>query len=795
MKQIFRWLKNTFFKGKKLKTKPAIFFGLFLIALVFFSWRDSYFQNTSYTTVLLDKDNNLLSAKIADDGQWRFPPSDSIPANYATCIALFEDEYFNYHFGVNPFSTARALWQNFKAKKTVSGGSTLTMQVIRLATSPKSRSLFQKIKEMVLATRLEFQLSKKEILRLHAAHAPFGGNVVGIEAASWRYYNRSPFNLSWAEYALLAVLPNAPSLLRPGKNEALLIAKRNRLLDKLFEKGYIDKTQLKLSKLETIPTSPKALPQQAYHLLQSQAEKQKGTRIESTIDANLQMRSEQLLDRFINEYVGNNINNGAILVVEIESGNVLAYVGNASFNSKSNKGLWNDMVLTPRSTGSVLKPFLYASMLNEGDILPNSLVEDVPTFFSGYVPKNYSQDYNGAVPASQALARSLNVPAVRMLRDYSYPKFHSKLKKLGMKTLYKAPSHYGLSIVLGGAEGTLLDLCGMYASLGRTLIHFEEHSLFYRSNDIRRLNISQNSDFSEYTLKNKSELNAGAIWHMIKAMEEVNRPENQRGWERFSSSKRVAWKTGTSFGYRDAWAIGMDGKYVVGVWVGNADGEGRDELVGVKKAAPILFETFNLLPNAEWFTTPFDDLKKAVICKTSGFVANELCNKTDTQFIPDVALRMSPCPFHKMAHLNQEETFQVNASCYPFEKIKNESWFVLPTVQEYYYAKINTWYKKLPPQLPGCNNQSNASPLSFIYPEDFSKVKIPTELDGQKGELVLKLAHRNQEQRVFWYIDNEFIAETKSYHEVGINLATGKHQITVVDDMGESLTRTLTIVD
>jgi penicillin-binding protein 1C len=790
---VIRQLKSYIKRNKK----KSITFGLMLVvSLVFFIKKDRYFSNVPYATAVLSSNDQLLSAQIATDGQWRFPPVDSVPEKFAQCITLFEDEYFYSHPGVNPISLARATIQNIKAKRVISGGSTISMQVVRMGRNATDRSIWQKIKEIFWAFRLEFHYSKDEILNQYVYHAPFGGNVVGLQAAAWRYFNRDAHFLSWAEYAVLAVLPNAPALIHPGRNTQDLLEKRNRLLAKLLEKEIIDQTEYDLALLEEIPSEPLPLPQNATHLLQSHINQFEGKTTVTTIDANLQKRCQEILDRYIAIYQGNAIYNGAILVADIESGNVLAYIGNTSIKSLSNKGLWNDMVMTERSTGSVLKPFLYAAMLNEGQILPNSLVEDVPTFISGYAPKNYSKDYNGAVKASMALARSLNVPAVRMLRDYSFPKFHSKLQKLGMNTLHKPAGHYGLSIILGGAEGSLWNLCSMYASMGRSLIHFQDHSLEYKSDNYRSLSLISNSALKERQLENHSELSAASIWFTFKAMEEVHRPENQAGWKNFSSSKKVAWKTGTSFGYRDAWAIGVDGKYVVGVWIGNANGIGRDDLVGVKKAAPVMFDIFNILPNNEWFTPPYDDFKQLVVCTESGHAATDICPTTDTIEAPDIEMQISPCPYHKMVHLDKTETYQVNSNCESVSNMTNKAWFILPPVQEYYYSKKNNWYRSLPPLRSDClSSTESENVFSFIYPEDFSKVKIPKELDGSDGELVIRIAHRKQETRVFWYVDNAFVAETKSYHELGIYLDPGQHEITIVDENGNSLNQRLTVLD
>lgn len=764
----------------------------------FFSRKDALFENVSYATILESREGNLLAAQIAKDGQWRFPEADSIPDNYSDCLRLFEDEHFFYHPGINPVSTVRALFQNIKAGKTISGGSTITMQVVRLHLKNNNRSVWQKLKEMLLALRVELHYSKKEILQMHCAHAPFGGNVVGLEAASWRYFKRRPDQLSWAEYATLAVLPNAPALIHPGRNRSSLLKKRNQLLLKLSEKGVISTEQYRLALLEELPEEPHPLPKTAMHLLQAQIEKgRQGQRLFTTLKKDLQTHSTNVLKRYVKRYRSNAIQDGAVLVADIETGEVLAYVGNVAIEGEQNSSYWNNMIQAERSTGSVLKPFLYAAMLHEGQILPNSFVEDVPTFISGYAPKNYAHKYDGVVPASQALARSLNVPSVRMLRQYSFQKFHNKLEKIGMKSLHFSPSHYGLSIILGGSEGRLWDICAMYASLGRTLLHFQQDNAQYRSDDIRPLHALVHERRPSAHISTDAPLNAGALWYMFKAMQEVHRPdETQSGWRNFVQSRNIAWKTGTSFGYRDAWAIGVDGKHVVGVWIGNADGIGRDDLVGVKKAAPVLFEIFNALPAAKWFPKPHDDLQTQLICSESGFPKSIHCLKVDTVLVPAGNKQMVPCPYHKTIHLNQAQNFQLHSSCASMSEIQSHSWFVLPPVQEYYFKKNHPWYKKLPPFREDClQSEQGQQSMSFIYPEDFSHVKIPVRLDGTRGEVIVRLAHRSPDVRVFWYLDEVFIDETRESHELGISPEIGSHTLTAVDEHGEHTSIRLTILD
>ncbi len=460
------------FKQNKIKSVVLIA----LLIAYYFCLPQQLFKDPT-TTVITSQSDELLGALIAKDGQWRFPASDSIPDKFKTCILQFEDEYFYKHPGFNPISIFKALKGNLSSGTIKRGGSTITQQVIRLSRKGQSRTYFEKLKELVLATRLEFRLSKDQILNLYASHAPFGGNVVGIDAAAWRYFNRNASDLSWAESATLAVLPNAPSLIYPGKNQQRLLDKRNRLLKKLNQNGTIDTLTYELSIAEGLPQKPYPLPQIAPHLLQKVAKRYKGERIKTTLKTTLQEQTNAIVKQHYNRLKQNEIYNVSVLVLNVHTREVLTYVGNSPTDNAHQKSV--DIIDKPRSTGSILKPFLYASMLDAGDLLPNTLVADIPTQFGSYQPENFNNSYDGAVFANEALSRSLNVPAVRMLQDFGLDRFYHYLKQLKLKDLKYNANHYGLSLVLGGAESNLWDLCKSYAAMASTLNHFNNNSSQY----------------------------------------------------------------------------------------------------------------------------------------------------------------------------------------------------------------------------------------------------------------------------------------------------------------------------
>lgn len=769
----------------KLKShirKNRIKYSILTIALIWYAFcLPSDLFNEPTSTVVLSKENKLLGAKIALDGQWRFPENKNVPDKFKTCLIQFEDEHFYDHPGFNPVSIAKAFRANQKAGRIVRGGSTITQQVIRLSRKDTERTYWEKAKEIILATRLELRESKDDIISLWANNAPYGGNVVGLEAASWRYFNRSPQQLSWAESATLAILPNAPSLIYPGKNQERLLAKRNRLLKKLLDNSILDSLTYNLSIQEELPRKAYAIPQIAPHLLQKISKSKEGQLVQTTVDYDLQIQANKIAKMHYKRLSQNEIHNAAILVLDVKTRNVLAYVGNTPTTNKHHKHV--DVIDKPRSTGSILKPFLYSAMLDNGDILPETLIPDIPTQVGTYKPENFDQEFAGAVSAKKALARSLNIPAVKMLQQFGLDRMHDYLKKMNFSTINKSADHYGLSMILGGAEASLWDLCKNYAAFSSTINNYEETQAYF-NNEFCDPNFfyDYSVDLGKETTE-KNIFNAASMYQTFESLKEVYRPGANQNWEHFDSSKEIAWKTGTSFGFRDAWAIGTTKDFVVGVWVGNADGEGRPGLVGVRTAAPILFDVFDKLPKSNWFSPPLNELVTVEVCSHSGYRATEICEHTKEMDISMTGLKSEPCPFHKWVLLNKSEDFMVNSSCESPDNMVRKPWFVLPPVMEHYYQGKNPLYKRLPEFKSDCIDTSEES-IAFIYPKDQSTIYLPKEFDGKKNDVILKVAHSNQEAELFWYINNKYIGKTSDFHEFAIKPKEGKYTITVMDQSG-----------
>lgn len=721
--------------------------------------------NKPTSLVLMSEDTQLLGAHVADDGQWRFPETDSVNDKFAKAIVTYEDKRFYDHVGVDIWAVMRAIKSNLSNGEVVSGASTLSMQVIRLSRDNPERTFMEKIAEMFRATRLEMRYSKKEILQLYASHAPFGGNVVGIDAASWKYFGKSQDKLTWAEASMLAVLPNAPSLIHLGKNRDKLLLKRNQLLDKLLATNHIDATTCELAKMEPLPDKPKAIPQMAPHLLDYFLKKQQQGKVLTSIDYHLQKEVAEKLNHHAKNLEGMAVYNAAALVVEVETGEIKAYVGNVNQSHENHENAV-DMLQAKRSTGSILKPLLYAEMLDKGLILPHSLISDVPVTYQGYEPENYNLTYEGVVPASEMVSKSLNIPAVNMLNNYGVNRFLMDLQSYGFHSVNKSSSYYGLPLILGGAEVSPMELASVYTSMSQKL-NGNSREVSFLAKDT-----SLNGKLKNYPSKE-------AIYQMFEAMLEVKRPNADKSWKVFGSPQKIAWKTGTSFGGRDAWAVGCTPKYTVVVWAGNADGEGRPNLTGFSAASPILFDVFNSLPQeTDWYPKS-NNPNKLLVCRESGDKASRFCKKTEHQFVTKKGMDSEPCGFCKQVALDSTEQFRVEGTSYPPMDRVHKSFFLLAPTEAFYYRKKHVNYIGLPPAM------GEVAYIRLDYPKPNAKIYLPKLDSNKRSNVVLKATSTELTDQLFWTLDNEFVGTTTEEHVLALQPSKGQHHLLVVNNQGK----------
>jgi len=733
--------------------KYFIILNVFLAIIVYLSIDIKNSFDVPQSFVVFDEEQTLLGAKIASDEQWRFPLIDDVPNNYKEALLCFEDKRFYDHPGVDLISITRAMKSNIRAKKIVSGASTITMQLMRLGRNKNSRSVKQKIIESYLALLYSLKYDKETILRYYVTNAPFGGNVVGAETAAWRYFGRSVYDLSWAESATLAVLPNSPALMHPGKNRKALKDKRNRLLKKLNEQGTIDSTEYQLAIRENLPLAPKDLPRIASHYVEEQFRKREDSyKLISTIDAKIQKNALDILSLHEGYNTTKGIQNASIIIRDTKTGEILSYIGN---NRGDIRDKYNNMANTQRSTGSILKPLLYACSMNEGMLAPKQLISDVPIHLDGFQPKNYDKNYRGLIPANEALSKSLNIPFVLMLKEYGVNRFLDRLKEFGFSTINKSADHYGLSLILGGAEITLEELTLAYAKLGKIAVEGN------RENDM---------------------LHSSTIYHMIEAMTELQRPNEENFWESFGSGKKIAWKTGTSYGHRDAWAIGLTPEYTIGVWVGNSDGEARPEIIGSSLAGPILFDLVHSLPKVSSFKEPLKNLKPMMVCKKSGLKSTSACIDIEQAWLSPKLAQMGQCSFHQHVWLDESRSYLVNVEC--IETMHDTSWFVVPPKEALHLKAFDPSYEPLPQMHADCIDQSGEKYIDIVYPQPKSSFVIPKNLKEEKENIVCEVAHQFPSSKIYWHIDNKYVGMTEEFHKIPIEPGIGKHTLYVIDEQG-----------
>lgn len=773
-----------------------------------------------WSTALFDQQGQLLDLHIAEDQQWRLPyQAVELPTRYQTALLAFEDQYFFQHPGINPLSVARALWGNLVAGKVKSGASTITMQVSRLLYGNQPRTLSQKLQETRLALQLEWHYDKAQILQLYANHAPYGGNIVGLTAASWWYFGREPAALSWAEAALLAVLPNSPGLIHPGRRADVLLHKRDQLLRKLAQRGAMQAVDLQLALLEPLPQKPAGWPAQSPHLLQTLRSKWPQQPLFYTdLDQQLQQQMTALLARHARTLAISGVHNSALLLIDHQEMKIRAYVGNASVAAETSTaeaaaenitthGRAVDIIQSRRSTGSILKPFLYALMLDEGLLTAESLLPDVPSKFGGYAPVNFDLQFRGAVKAGDALAQSLNVPAVRMLHQYGVGRFKQQLAAFGLSTVNKGADHYGLSLILGGAEATLFELSRSYAAMMQLAAQTKTATAMPLLNlQFPALPLAENQSDSGQAVAEKAPseaaaetlsmpISTGAAYLTMQTLLNVERPDSEGSWRDYVNSQKIAWKTGTSFGLRDAWAIGSNGRYTIGVWTGNADGSPAAILAGARSAGPVLFDAFRLLPDSPWLNKPVTALQQVEVCANDGYRVRFSCQRSTTE-LPAQRQLQTAHSFQQQLWLDPTGTYQLPAGCAPQIARQQQTRLILPVAMAYFYQPQHPEYEGLPPYWPGCEqmqDQSNTSQhnlrLDLLYPSSDSQIRLPLQLDGKLGYSIFRAVHRDNKALLYWHLDEQYLGQTRMPHQMAIQTTAGQHQLVITASDGSRLQR------
>ena len=758
-------------KNKRLKSL-LITFAILIIGYLSLPLPKPIFQ-PDYSTVVLDKDGKILRAFLNQTEQWQLPPdSSNIPDKLKTAVIEFEDRYFYYHPGVNPFSIVQASFKNISSAKIISGASTLTMQVARLM-KPKRRTFANKFVEILQALKIELWYSKEQILQLYLNHAPYGGNIRGYRTASLRYFRKMPDQLTWAEAAMLAVLPNAPGLISPQVNRAQLQEKRDGLLLQLKENGTIDNETYRLAKLEPVPEGSNPIEMHAPHAarLLKRNDSSKHGIIHTTLDKDLQIQTELLLKQHMDFLKSYGINNGAALVADTKSRKIRAYVGSQEFFDFDNQGQV-DGVQALRSSGSILKPFLFALSIENGTLLPETKIQDVPSFYGTFSPSNADETHAGLVTAKEALIQSLNVPAVRLLYTYGTYPFYKFLKTAGLKTLFRSSDDYGLSLILGGAEVTLVDMATLFCGLAN-------------EGQFTPLTLVKGVQSSQQTPQKL--LSKASSYLTLEVLRELKRPGNEYYWEQYQRQWPFAWKTGTSYGQRDAWAIGVSPEWTIAVWVGNFDGKGNTNLGGARSAAPLLFDIFNALPkkNEEsWFEKPEEDLAEIELCRDTGYKVGPNCRSGLKAKAPYNSKPIKICPYHESIFVAVNEQVQVCSICWQGMEYKKIPVLNYPPKVVKYLQERGHNIGQMIPHKPGCSAQVERNMVEILYPEENTRIWLPRDFGSNLQKVTLQAASRGKNRKLFWYVDDRFIGETQSKHVQAMTLKRGWHDLEVIDNIG-----------
>lgn len=717
----------------------------------------------------------LLSARVSEDGQWCLPLNGDLPKDLIDCIVTFEDAYFYFHPGLNPVSLVKALYSYLKTGKITRGGSTIPMQVMRMRYKNSRRNVLNKAIESLSAIKYSLTRKKSTVLKDWAQLAPFGGNTIGVTSASLRYFGRDMKDLSWAEYALLAVMPNDPSSANLKVNRGKLIRKRDFLLNKLYSKGFFSKEDLVVYLSEELPDEWKQIPNEAPFFLDYLIKQHPHQYVYfSNCSAKIQHEVADLLEKEVSFLRHDDIRNGAAIVVDITTNELIAYVGNTRYDGKNRRN-FVDIAQAPRSYGSLLKPFLYGYALENGYILPTELILDVPTVIGDFRPKNFDEKFRGAARADEIVLLSLNVPTVRLLNHIGLSGFYHFLRKLDPMYLNKGSDHYGLSLILGGGETSLWEMARLYKGLAQNYLGL--------SNPYEEINYLQDGRLIKKNIP--VNLSAFSMTALVNAMADIGRPREDRFWYKFDENKKIAWKTGTSYGHRDAWAIGFNGKYMVAVWIGNENGEGRFDLTGISKAAPLMFQMFKTIPDNKWFAKEptFSEKKVISICSESGKLAGKLCSKKEKKYVEKTSFLWQQCNYHKEAWTNKKGWI-VGETC-PSQRVMKDTFFTLPAEIEYYFRESNPFYKGLPPLDPECF--SNIPTLSIIYPSDKIKIFLPKERSEAMRSLIAKAHHSIKDANVFWFLDDVHIHTGKAREDnlvCTLQPSIGHHQLTIIDQWG-----------
>jgi len=742
--------------------------GLFLLLHLLFPLR----IDVDFAPVVLAKDGTPLYTWITRDQQWRMQASlTEITPELRKAIVYKEDKRFYYHPGIDLLSVGRAMGSNLLHLKRTSGASTITMQVARML-DRQPRSYWRKLVEMFRALQLELKYSKDEILQLYLNLVPYGSNIQGVKAASLLYFSKSPDQLSLAEITALSIIPNRPNSLVIGKDNDRIVAARNKWLQRfkkasLFPVNIIDDAlQEPLEAYRHDP--PRTAPQLAWRLRWTYPGLQV---IHSTIDAGKQLKAEGLVANYVRTLQLQNIYNAAVIVIDNRTHEVVTYIGSSDFYDRAHQGQV-DGVRAPRSPGSTLKPLLYGLAFDKGLLTPKTVIADVPVNFAGYAPENYDLDFRGNVSIETALRQSLNIPAVKTLNSLGVANMLNGMKQAGITTLQEKKNKPGLSLILGGCEVRLGGLSNVYASFANGGVY---HSLRW-----------SDSTTAKSAIRGKQVLSASAAYMLTGILSELSRPDLPNMAGSAVGVPHIAWKTGTSYGRKDAWSIGYDRNYTIGVWIGNFNGMGAPGLSGAGTATPLLFQLFNALSTQQtvsWQAAP-PELSSRLVCAKTGKIPNDFC----TEQVMDVYLQgissNDRCDHLKTVYLSADEQFSYCTSCLPANGYKIKQYENTAPDLAAFYDQRHVSYQRIPPHNPSCTRVfSGAAPVITSLQDGMTYLIVDKD-----QQLTLGCTTGPDVQQVYWYVNDHYVGSALAGAKLFFVPADNKVKISCTDDKGRSTT-------
>jgi len=753
-------LIKKYFRSKAVNTLLTVLVLLFLFDLIF-----PPSSLKQYSKEIIADDSTLLSAYLTDDDKWRMRTDiDEVSPELIKAIIEKEDSWFFWHFGVNPFSIVRAIVSNAVSGKRISGASTITMQVVRLL-EPRERTHFNKLIEMFRAVQFEIHYSKREILEIYLSLLPFGGNIEGVESASYIYFNRPPKQLSLSQSILLTAIPNDPNSRRLDRYNDDIFRVRNYWINYFKKENTFPQNDLNDALDEPIETHRYAIPSIAPHFTYFVKDNYNGDRINTTLNLRIQQTTEELLLNHINRVFLKGITNGAVIIIDNKTSSVVGYCGSADFDDILTSGQVNGITAV-RSPGSTLKAALFAHAFDAGILTPQMKIEDIPTDFHGYEPDNYDLKFYGNISASFALENSLNIPAVKLLRKIRLENFINLLEGSGFDEISNKKKKLGLSLILGGCGVTLEELTRLFTAFAR---NGELHPLVYTKDQIDDGDgVKVFSPASSYLI--------AQILSGIKRNDIVD-------LSIYSKLPKFAWKTGTSYGKRDAWAIGFNPNYTVGVWMGNFNGKGSPHLSGAEAAVPLLFDLFNSIDygsESKWFKKPSEVFEREV-CAESGLLPTQYCDRTITDYAIKNKSHNRICNIHQPVYVNLEETIQFCTGCLPSDGYERKVYPVYDPELTVWLSENNYNFNRPPQHNPDCQAKFTHNGPRILSPsEDYDYL-----IEEDSGQEILLLAASDSKAKThYWYVNDKFYKKCKPGEKIFLQPENGEIKISCLDDKG-----------